>query len=209
MTQNRLMLPRFHLLGTATALGAVGMWSSHFLGNRAHGPEPPVRYSISGTILSLFTPIVVVGASLYPMNRPEIFSAVEVVIHGILTAGGALAMHFIMDASMLNYRRVSILPGDYSAAILVMLITNFLAFGIFLHAKASWTSSFIKRSISAGLLAGSMSAMQWLLKRGTGYQFTGTANKSTASLSRKAEAIVPLCLVRHLFPLPMILTEYV
>ena len=200
------MLPRVNLLGTATALGAVGMWSGHCLGNRAiqmpdRGLESPVRYSIPGTIWSFFTPIIVVAVSLLFLKKPEIFSVVEVAIQGITTAGGALAMYFISDASMLNYTRVSILPGDYSAAILVMLITNLLAFGIFFHAKVSWTGGFMKRSVSAGLLAASMSAMQWLLKRGTDYQFTGTANKSTAGLSRKAEAIVPLCLVRHLFPL--------
>lgn len=176
------------------------MWSMHFLSNRAVEmlDEPQVRYSVPGTIGSFFAPIICMGVSLYPMNHSEIWSVVEIIINGLMAGGGAWTMYFISEASMLNYTRTSIAVGSWCAAVISTLLADCVAFWMFFGFKATWTSNFAKRSACALLLTGSVSTMQWLLKLGTGYHFTGITNSSPSVLSRKAEILAPLLLVRQL-----------
>lgn len=174
------------------------MWSMHILSNRAIEilDEPQVRYSVTGTIGSFFAPVVCMGLSLYPMKHSEVWSVVEIIINGLMAAGGALAMYFISEASMLNYTRTSTSVGSWCAAVVCLLVADCVAFWMFFGFKAAWTSSFPKRSACALLLAGTISSMQWLLKLGTEYRYTGNKNSSPPSLSRRAELLAPLLLVR-------------
>ena len=191
---------RYLLVGAATSLGAVGMWSQHFLSNRAvvnlNGPQ--VLYSPLGTVASFFTPIICMGLSLYPMSHSELWSIVEISITGLMAGAGALAMYFISDATMLNYSRVSISAGNFTAAVIAVLIGNCMGFGLFFGFKVKWTSNFPNRSACALLLAGTVSAMQWALKLGTKYKYTGNTDSSPSSLSRNAEIVAPLLLVRSI-----------
>lgn len=186
-------------MGAATSFGAVGMWSMHFLSNRAVEilDEPQIRYSVSGIIGSFFAPIACMGLSLYPMNHSEIWSIAETTFSGLVAGGGALAMYFISEASMLNYTRTSTSQGSWCAAVISLLFAGFVAFWMFFYFKATWTSDFPKRSACALLLAGTISAMQWLLKLGTVYRFRGTKTSSSSNLSRKSDLLAPLLLVRR------------
>lgn len=198
------MFPRVLLAGAATSFGAAGMWSMHFLSDRAVEilNKPQIRYSVAGTVGSFFAPIACMGLSFYPMNHSELWSIVETVFSGLVAGGGALAMYFISEASMLNYKRESTSNGSLYAAVISVLFSDCVAFWVFSYFKATWTSNFPKRLACAFLLAGTLSAMQWLLKLGTVYHFTGTKSKSSSSsiLSRGTQLVVPLLLVRRFGP---------
>lgn len=185
------------------------MWSMHFLSNRAVKmlEKTQVSYSVSGTIGSFLAPIAFMGLSLYPMSRScpikcsyhmsglEFWSVVEIVFSGLMASGGALAMFFISEANMTNYTRTSTSASSLCAAVIILLLADCVAFWMFFGFKANETSSFPKMSASALLLAGAASAMQWLLKLGADYRFTGTKHSSSWILSRKAELLAPLVLV--------------
>ena len=196
------MFSRAILVGAATSFGAAGMWSMHFLGNHAVEilDKPQIRYSIPGTVGSFFASIACMGLSFYPMNHSELWSVVETVLSGLVAGGGALAMYFISEASMVNYKRVSTSEGSLYAAVISVLFTDCVAFWVFSYFKATWTSNFPKRSACAFLLAGTLSAMQWLLKLGTVYRFTGTKTSSPSKLSREARLLGPILLVRWFAP---------
>ena len=174
------------------------MWSMHFLSNRAIEilDEDPIHYSLRGTFGSFFAPIACMGLSLYPMSHSELWSIVETIFSGLVAGAGALAMYFISEASMVNYIRISTAKGSLCAAIISLLFANCVTFWMFSYFKATWTSNFSKRSACALLLAGTLSAMQWLLKLGTVYRFTGTTSSSSSMLSKKAQLLAPLLLVR-------------
>lgn len=178
------------------------MWSMHFLGNHAVEilDKPQIRYSIPGTVGSFLASIACMGLSFYPMNHSELWSIVETVLSGLVAGGGALAMYFISEASMLNYKRASTSESSLYAAVVSVLFAECVAFWAFSYFKATWTSNFPKRSACAFLLAGTLSAMQWLLKLGTVYRFTGTKTSSSSKLSREARLLGPIFLVRRFGP---------
>lgn len=174
------------------------MWSMHFVSNRAVKTldKPQIHYNLQGTCGSFFAPIACMGLSLYPISHSEVWSIVETMFSGLVAGGGALAMYFISEASMVNYTRISTSKGSLCAAIISLLFANGVAFWTFSYFKATWTSNFPKRCACALLLAGTLSAMQWLLKLGSVYHFTGTTSSGSSTLSRKAQLLIPLLLVR-------------
>lgn len=175
------------------------MWSMNFLSNRAVEilDQPQIRYSIPGIVGSFFAPIACMGLSFYPMNHSELWSIVETVMSGLIAGGGAVAMYFISEASMLNYKRESIAEASLYGAVISVLFADCVAFWVFSYFKATWTSNFAKRSACAFLLAGILSVMQWLLKLGTIYRFTDTKKTSSSyRLSREAQLLGPIFLVR-------------
>lgn len=180
-------------------MGAVAIWSMHFIGNRAiemgkGARELQIQYSPGYTAGSFFLPICVVGLAFYMLNMTDTVDIPKTLAGGILTGSAVCGMHYLGQGGINNYRpqyRIGFVVGSA----LISIAANTVALGVFFYFKSHWVNTAYRRASCAILLAVSVSAMHWVAAVGTSYQLragTGTTN----GLSRQATVIVVLCLVR-------------
>ena len=107
-------------------------------------------------------------------------------------------MHYLGNASISNYACTYAVVNVVGAA-LIAVAASTVALWLFFACRASWTSSWWKRALSAVVLAGAVSGMHWCAATGTRYHlldlnFGGTADGETRAASRRSTVIVVICL---------------
>lgn len=185
-------------------MGAVAIWSMHYVGNRAitmlNGErELQIRYSAACTAGSFFLPICVVCIAFYILSLSEKVHIIRILVVGFMTGAAVCGMHYLGQGGISNYT----VSYDWryvvgSAFIAVTAAT--IALGVFFYLKATWTNSWMKRALCASVLAASVSGMHWAATVGTVYRYR-SGRLDNGGLTRQATVVIVLCLV-SLFAAP-------
>ncbi|KAI4085759.1 MAG: hypothetical protein LQ344_008155 [Seirophora lacunosa] len=185
------------LLGAAASMGAVAIWSMHFIGNRAlimaQGERHlQIQYNAGFTAGSFFLPICVLGIAFYLLGFSEKVNITQVIVVGFLTGAAVCGMHYFGQGGISNY--LASYDWQYvlgSAFIAITAAT--LALGVFFYLNATWTDNWMKRALCAAVLAVSVSGMHWVATVGTTYRLKEGRRKANG-LTRQATVVVVLCL---------------
>ena len=107
-------------------------------------------------------------------------------------------MHYLGNASISNYVCVYE-PVNVAGAALIAVAASTVALSLFFACRASWTSSWWKRALSAVVLAGAVSGMHWCAATGTRYRLVnlnndGRGDSTHSQASRRSTVIVVICL---------------
>ena len=184
-------------------MGAVAIWSMHFIGNRAimmdkGQKDAQIQYSPGFTAGSFFVPTVVVGMAFYFFSISESVSILGMVVGGILTGAAVCGMHYMGQGGIANYAPSYMWHYVVGSAIIATIATTF-ALGAFFYFRSVWTNSWWRRVLCAALLAAGVSGMHWVATVGTLYRSRPSRRaEATVGLSRQATVIVVICLVRLL-----------
>jgi NO-binding membrane sensor protein with MHYT domain len=179
-------------------MGGIAVWSMHFIGSRAiilgDGQiQLQLVYDPLLTTLSFFMPIVVIFVAFAAVGTSDKFNLVRLLLGGALAGLGALGMHYLGQASVVNYD--CIFPvGNVVGAALVAIATCIVALGVFFVLKKAWNASWWKRGVCASILAGAVTGMHWLASSGTVYRLKKDAPSGTNS-SRTATTVAVIVFV--------------
>ena len=183
-------------------MGAVAIWSMHFIGNRAINmangePDMQILYSPAFTAGSFFLPICAVAIAFFLFTITENVSIIGTLAGGFLSGMAICGMHYLGQGGISNYHAVydvKYIVG--SAAVAVVAATT--ALGVFFYFKSAWTNTLWKRMSCALLLAVAVSGMHWVATVGTNYRLKELDNANIDGLGRRTTVVVVLCLVRIL-----------
>ena len=181
-------------------MGAVAIWSMHYIGNRAlimgdGSPDLQIAYNPGFTAGSFFLPICVVALALYLFTVSEQVTITGTIAGGCLAGFAITGMHYMGQGGLSNYHAAYNWRYVLGSA-LVAIAAATLALGVFFHFKSAWTNTWWKRLSSANLLAVAVSGMHWLATRGTVYYLKPASVVPLDGLSRRTTVVVVLCLVR-------------
>lgn len=180
-------------------MGAVAIWSMHFIGNRAITMDQgqaylQIAYSPGYTAGSFFLPICVVALAFYCFSITESVSIVSTMVGGLTTGFAICGMHYLGQCGISNYLAVYNWRYVLGSAVIAVVAAT-IALGVFFHLKSAWTNTWWKRMSSAMFLAVAVSGMHWLATAGTSYRIKEISDDSQVGLSRHATVIVVICLV--------------
>lgn len=181
-------------------MGAVAIWSMHYIGNRAivmvqGEPNLQIQYNPGFTAGSFFLPVCVVGIAFYFFSITENVSILGTMVGGLLVGSAVCGMHYMGQKGIANYISSYSWKHVIGSAI-VAVAANTIALGVFFYFKSTWTNNWWKRMSCASLLAVSVSGMHWVATVGTAYRMKATTMEMTSGLSREATVVVIICLVR-------------
>lgn len=193
-----LTIPRYLLLGAAASMGAVSIWSMHYIGNRAiimaHGERNlQIQYNAAYTAGSFFLPICVVVIAFYLLGLSEMVKITRVVIVGLLTGAAVCGMHYFGQGGISNYN-VSYQWQYVLGSAFIAVTAATIALGVFFRFKATWTKNWGERALCAAILAAAISGMHWVATVGTIYRYKPGKRKGNG-LGRQATVVVVVCLV--------------
>ena len=183
-------------------MGAVAIWSMHFIGNRAimmgRGErELQIQYSPGFTAGSFFLPVCIIAMAFYLFSISEKVSILGTMIGGLLIGSAVCGMHYMGQKGIANYIPSYSWSRVFGSAI-IAVVANTTALGVFFYLKSTWTNSWWKRMFCASLLAVSVSGMHWVATVGTSYRMKTDMMEKVSGLSREATVVVVICLVRAL-----------
>lgn len=183
-------------------MGAVAIWSMHYIGNRAISmargePNLQIQYSPGFTAGSFFLPVCVVAVAFYFFSVSEKVSILGTMVGGLLVGSAVCGMHYMGQKGIANYVSIYAWRRVLGSAI-IAVVANTIALGIFFYFKSAWTNSWWKRLCCASLLAVSVSGMHWVATVGTTYRMKADMIGKVSGLSREATVVVVICLVRTL-----------
>lgn len=97
----------------AVAMGGIGIWCMHFIGNRAtflHDGvvEDQVLYDAGFTALSFFLPIVVLTVAFYFVGVTEMADNWFILLAGLLAGAAVCGMHYVGQLGIINYRYLAL-----------------------------------------------------------------------------------------------------
>ncbi|KAI9829072.1 MAG: hypothetical protein M1832_000095 [Thelocarpon impressellum] len=187
----------FLLIGSSISMGAVAIWSMHFIGNRAivlgrGQPSLQIIYNSGFTALSFFIPILVVLTAFLAIGSNERVGKCRVVLGGTIAGLAMCGMHYLGQAGIANYTSVYA-AVNIAASAVIAIITSITTLTIFFVLRAAWTNSWWKRALCAILLAGTVSGMHWVASVGTQYRFR-YAMDAQQHVSRDQTAIIVIAL---------------
>jgi NO-binding membrane sensor protein with MHYT domain len=191
------------LAGAAVAMGGIGIWCMHFIGNRAivlgdGSLHLQIAYGGGLTAISFFLPIVVVFMAFAAVGAHEEISLVRLGLGGTLAGLGICGMHYLGQASIKNYDCIYYVSFVIGAAIIAIVAAT-AALGLFFVFRATWNAAWWKRATCALILAGAVSGMHWLAAVGTQYRLRDGARATTNS-SRNATTISVIVLASSSCP---------
>ena len=181
-------------------MGAVAIWSMHYIGNRAilmvNGEEYlQIQYSPGFTAGSFFLPVCVVGIAFYLFSITEHVSILATMVGGLMLGSAVCGMHYMGQKGIANYTPYYSWKRVLGSAI-IAVAANTIALGVFFYFKSTWTNSWWKRMSCASLLAVSVSGMHWVATVGTSYRVRSDLMGMASGLSKEATVVVVICLVR-------------
>ncbi|CAD6580433.1 MAG: hypothetical protein ASARMPREDX12_009564 [Alectoria sarmentosa] len=179
-------------------MGAVAIWSMHYIGNRAivmvqGEPNLQIQYNPGFTAGSFFLPVCVVGIAFYFFSITDNVSVLGTLVGGLLVGSAVCGMHYMGQKGIANYISSYSWKHVLGSAI-VAVAANTIALGVFFYFKSTWTNNWWKRMSCASLLAVSVSGMHWVATVGTAYRMKVTTMEMTSGLSREATVVVVICL---------------
>lgn len=183
-------------MSCATAMGVVGIWCMHFIGNRAiilgdGSADIQLSYSPGFTVLSVFCPILGLGAAFSAAEWPSksaLARWVALGLTGLLAGGSIVAMHYVGNLGIKNY--VLTYSPEFLVASVVIAEGDCIAVLILFYTlREQWISSWWKRLLCAALLAGGVSAMHFTASTHCTYKFVQYSDAS-AIASRNVQVII-------------------
>ena len=180
-------------------MGAVAIWSMHYIGNRAINMLLPkerslqIAYSPGFTAGSFFLAIGGVGLAFYLFSVSQKVGVLQTLLGGFLTGSAVCGMHYMGQGGISNYKVSYNWKHVVGSAVIAVTETTF-ALGIFFYFKFNWTNNWAKRILCASILALAVSGMHWLATVGTTYKYRDI-DHGNIGLGRQATVIVVLCLV--------------
>lgn len=185
------------LLAAACTMGAVAIWSMHYIGNRAivmaNGEaDLQIQYNPGFTAGSFFLPVCVVGIAFYFFSVSENVSILGTMVGGLLVGSAVCGMHYMGQKGIANYTPSYSWRRVLGSAI-IAVAANSIALGVFFYFRSTWANSWWKRMSCASLLAVSVSGMHWVATVGTAYRVRAVSIGKTG-LSREATVVVVICL---------------
>lgn len=179
-------------------MGAVAIWSMHFIGNRAvvmaqGQSHQQIQYNPGFTAGSFFLPVCVVGIAFYFFSVSENVSILGTLVGGLLVGSAVCGMHYMGQKGIANYIPSYSWGHVFGSAIIAVTAAS-VALGVFFYNRSTWTNSWWKRLSCASLLAVSVSGMHWVATVGTAYRVRTDKVAKTSGLSREATVVVVICL---------------
>jgi NO-binding membrane sensor protein with MHYT domain len=181
----------------AVALGAVGIWSMHFIAMLGFTvPGMPVLYNVPLTVASMLLAVAVVGAGLFIVGFGD-GRLPRLVAGGVIIGVGVAGMHYLGMAAMS-------MPGSMSYNLPLVLLSVLIA--VVAGTAALWIGTWVRgvgATAAAALLMGvAVSAMHYTGMAAlhvTGGSMTPSVQQVSgiAALSGAAAAsfLIPLLLV--------------
>ncbi|KAL8958578.1 MAG: hypothetical protein Q9183_005810, partial [Haloplaca sp. 2 TL-2023] len=178
-------------------MGAVAIWSMHYVGNRAiqmldGGRGLQIRYNAASTAGSFFLAIGVVSIAFYFLGLADDVHVSLILVVGVLTGAAVCGMHYLGQNGISNY----VVSYEYKyvvGAAFIAVVAATVALGVFFYFNTTWTNSWLKRALCAAVLAGAVSGMHWCATIGTIYRYKDVTNDH-GPLSRQATVVIVLCL---------------
>lgn len=135
------------LVWAAVVMGAVAIWSMHFVGMMALDLGMPASYHIGRTCLSMLLAIAATGAGfavvgLFSRSRLSIVSA------GLMMGVGIAAMHYTGMAALCVTAHVWYEPALVAASIVVAVVAATVALWMAFNLERTW------QHVVASLIAG-------------------------------------------------------
>ncbi|KAK1812260.1 hypothetical protein LTR12_013349 [Friedmanniomyces endolithicus] len=183
-------------LGCATAMGLVGIWCMHFIGNRAivlanGDSRMQLVYNSGYTTLSVFLPIIgltlAFSAAEYP-SKSKILHWCALICTGTFAGLSVVGMHYIGNFGISNYT-LQYVPRFLAASIIIAVGDCLLVLILFYTLRERWISSWWKRLLCAAFLAGGVSAMHFTASKKCQYYLRGY-NGSGAIRARNTQVAV-------------------
>jgi hypothetical protein len=116
----------------------------------------------------------------------------RIAVGGSLAGAAICGMHYLGNASILNYTSVYSAANVVGSALIAVAASN-VALTLFFVFRAAWTNSWWKRFGCAIVLAGAVSGMHWCASMGTQYRLL-SLDEGNNQLSRNTTVIVVICL---------------
>lgn len=199
------------LAASSICMGGIGIWSMHFIGNRAivlndGKAGTQIVYSVAFTAVSFFLPIVVLLVAFYLLGVVDRGNWYWIAVSGLLTGTAVCGMHYVGQLGISNYD-ISYHVQNVIGAAVIAVVASFIALSVFFKLRDTWTDSWWKRSFCAAMLACAVSGMHWTAAVGTLYQLRGQPG-SRSTRSREQTVIVCTALVRLLLGVPQTQLTY-
>lgn len=188
------------MLTSSLAMGGIGIWSMHFIGNRAitlgdGRNDIQIVYNVPFTLISLLLPIVVLLIAFYSISFEEKAALWRLIVGGLLTGSAVCAMHYVGQLGIANYHCRND-AGNVVGAAIIATFSATLALSIFFRWKAAWMDSWWRRFLCACLLAGAVAGMHWTAAVGTSYMSNPRyVGQGSSQLSRSQTVIICAALV--------------
>ncbi|RSL86103.1 hypothetical protein CDV31_016451 [Fusarium ambrosium] len=178
-------------------MGGIGIWCMYFIGNRAiilanREPDLQIAYSNSITTISLFIPIVVLLAAFIAIGTNNYTSWWRVTIGGILYGSAICEMQYLGNRSIKNYMCIY-KPASVAGAAIIAVFASIISLSIFFMFRGVWAHSWWKRYLSAVIVTGAVSGIQWCAVVGTRYRLIHMQPENKKP-SKIATVIVIICL---------------
>ncbi|KAF4583281.1 MHYT domain signaling protein [Ophiocordyceps camponoti-floridani] len=196
-TSNKGLHNLLLLAGAAICMGGIAMWSMHYIGNRSvrfldGQREFQFVYKTGLAVVALLIPIIVLFVAFIIITRHGRVCWVRITLAGFISGATLVGMHYLVDASIDNYKPVYHV-GNIVGAALIGVFTNIGALAFLFVFESAWTDRWWKRPICAFILAVCISAENWCAAAGTEYRLRGPHHHG-ALLSTKGSIIVVICL---------------
>ena len=164
------------LVLAAVAIGAVGIWSMHFIAMLGFTiPGEPIRYNVVTTIASMLLAVAVVGAGLFIVGFGN-GGWSRLVAGGVVIGVGVAAMHYLGMAAMSMPMSISYSLPLVALSVLIAIVAGTAALWI-----GTWVRT-IKATLGAAVVMGvAVTGMHY-----TGMaalRVTGMATSSTGSIA--------------------------
>lgn len=126
------------LVLAAITIGGAAIWLMHFTAMFGFDvPDSPVRYSPSLTVASLVVAVVTVGSGLFVVGRGEPNGG-RIVLGGLLTGAGAVAMHYTAMAAVRVAGRIEYAGALVGASTLIAVAGATLALWLVIAVRGWW-----------------------------------------------------------------------
>ena len=189
---------RLLLTEAAVSMGAVAIWATHYIGERAvvmasGADHHQLLHRISLTVASVFLSVVIAGASFYTFSFAKGFRWPQNVLGGLLIGSAVSGTYYLDQYGIINYSYVNS-EKHVVGAVLVAVVASTAAFSFSSYITLVLTNTWSKRLACTLLLAASVSGMQWVAAAGTKYEYKRTLK--IVGLSHLEIVIVVACVVR-------------
>lgn len=169
----RLIIHRGLLLGCSFSMGGMAVWCMHFIGNYAiilgEGEGMQAAYNPGITAFACIFPIVITSITFLVVSLESTFNYVRVGLGGTFAGLGFCGAYFAGQTRISNYNCYYDV-AFVAAAVILAVITNISALGIYSWFRSTWSADWWLRGICAFLFAGAVSGMFWLASSGTLYE---------------------------------------
>ncbi|ORZ18046.1 hypothetical protein BCR42DRAFT_413027 [Absidia repens] len=167
------------LLSAALAMGSVGIWSMHFIGNNSltlsfqdHSQSYQLAYSGGYTFASLVVSIACMFVSFSFVGVSEHVQIYRILLSGVLAGLGIVLMHYLGQFAI-EYFHVSYKAPYVVGAVIIACTAVTAALWIFFKLREHWMNQWYKRLGCAIIMAVAVCGMHYTAMVGTDYHDNG------------------------------------